>query len=95
MVFKLGLEAQKTWKRIEGYRLIPKVLQGITCIDGKFWKKGTGGIIMGKGMPRKNSHTQLLTYLLNDVRMLNEEIIREGCASHMTVSSNIKYQDRF
>ena len=35
MVFKLGLEAQKTWKRIKGYRLIPQVLQGITCIDGE------------------------------------------------------------
>jgi putative transposase len=35
MVFKLSLEAQKTWKKIKGYRLIPKVLEGVTCIDGE------------------------------------------------------------
>ncbi|HAR94571.1 MAG TPA: IS256 family transposase [Deltaproteobacteria bacterium] len=35
MVFKLALETQKTWKRIKGYRLIPKVLEGATCIDGE------------------------------------------------------------
>ena len=35
MVFKLGLEAQKTWKKIKGYRLIPLVLQGVTCINGE------------------------------------------------------------
>jgi transposase-like protein len=35
MVFKLVLEARKTWKKIKGYRLIPKVLEGATFIDGE------------------------------------------------------------
>jgi putative transposase len=35
MVFKLALEAQKTWKKIKGYRLIPKVLHGATFINGE------------------------------------------------------------
>lgn len=35
MVFKLVLETRKTWKRIKGYRLIPKALQGTTFIDGE------------------------------------------------------------
>jgi len=35
MVFKLVLETQKTWKKIKGYRLIPKVLQGTTFVDGE------------------------------------------------------------
>jgi putative transposase len=35
MVFKLVLETQKTWKRIKGYRLIPKVLDGETFVDGE------------------------------------------------------------
>jgi transposase-like protein len=35
MVFKLVLETKKTWKKIKGYRLIPKVLEGVTFIDGE------------------------------------------------------------
>jgi transposase-like protein len=35
MIFKLVLETQKTWKRIKGYRLIPKVLDGETFVDGE------------------------------------------------------------
>lgn len=35
MVFKLVLETRKTWKKIKGYRLIPKVLEGTTFIDGE------------------------------------------------------------
>ena len=35
MVFKLVLETRKTWKKIKGYRLIPKVLEGVTFIDGE------------------------------------------------------------
>jgi hypothetical protein len=35
MVFKLVLETKKTWKKIKGYRYIPKVLQGITFVDGE------------------------------------------------------------
>jgi transposase-like protein len=35
MVFKLVLETRKTWKKIKGYRLIPKVLQGTTFVDGE------------------------------------------------------------
>jgi len=35
MVFKLVLETKKTWKKIKGYRLIPKVIQGVAFIDGE------------------------------------------------------------
>ena len=35
MVFKLVLETRKTWKKIKGYRLIPKVLKGTTFINGE------------------------------------------------------------
>jgi len=35
MVFKLVLETKKTWKKIKGYRLIPKVLDGVIFIDGE------------------------------------------------------------
>ena len=35
MVFKLVLETKKTWKKIKGYRLIPKVLDGVTFVDGE------------------------------------------------------------
>jgi putative transposase len=35
MVFKLALEAQKTWKRLKGHNLIPLVLQKKVFIDGE------------------------------------------------------------
>eukprot|EP01106_Pelomyxa_sp_JSP_P007992 TRINITY_DN22972_c0_g1_i1.p1 TRINITY_DN22972_c0_g1~~TRINITY_DN22972_c0_g1_i1.p1 ORF type:complete len:362 (-),score=26.49 TRINITY_DN22972_c0_g1_i1:43-1128(-) len=35
MVFKLVKETEKTWKRIKGYQLIPKVLKGSRFIDGE------------------------------------------------------------
>ena len=34
MVFKLALEAEKTWKRIKGHHLISKVIAGIKFVDG-------------------------------------------------------------
>ncbi len=40
MVFKLVLETKKTWKKIKGYRLIPKVLEGMTFIDGELQDEG-------------------------------------------------------
>jgi transposase-like protein len=35
MVFKLVLETRKTWKKIKGYKLIPKVLEGRSFVDGE------------------------------------------------------------
>ncbi|NBJ14833.1 MAG: IS256 family transposase [Dehalobacter sp. 4CP] len=35
MVFKLALEAQKTWQKIKGYKLIPKVIEGAKFVDGE------------------------------------------------------------
>lgn len=35
MVFKLVKEAEKTWKKIKGYRLIPKVVRGVRFVDGE------------------------------------------------------------
>ena len=40
MVFKLTLEAQKTWKKIKGYKLIPHIIQGVRFVDGEM--EGTG-----------------------------------------------------
>ena len=34
MVFKLGREAEKRWRRINGYELIDKVIRGVTFKDG-------------------------------------------------------------
>ena len=35
MVFKLALEAQKTWKRIKGHQLIFKVIEGVKFVNGE------------------------------------------------------------
>jgi putative transposase len=35
MVFKLGVEAQKHWRRLNGSELIPKVVTGVRFIDGE------------------------------------------------------------
>ena len=35
MVFKLLYETRKTWKKLKGYRLIPKVLQGVIFVNGE------------------------------------------------------------
>lgn len=34
MVWKLCCQAEKTWKKLKGYKLIPKVIQGVFCKDG-------------------------------------------------------------
>jgi hypothetical protein len=35
MVFKLGVEAQKRWRRLNGSELIPKVVTGVIFLDGE------------------------------------------------------------
>ncbi|RPJ01221.1 MAG: IS256 family transposase [Deltaproteobacteria bacterium] len=40
MVFKLTEAAQKTWKRIKGHKLIPRVLDGATFLDGEIPGEG-------------------------------------------------------
>jgi transposase-like protein len=35
MVFKLCKQAEKTWKRIKGYRLIAKIIDGVRFVDGE------------------------------------------------------------
>ena len=35
MVFKLGLEAQKKWRRLNGHELIAKVIDGVRFVDGE------------------------------------------------------------
>ena len=34
MVFKLIMTAAKTWRRLKGDKLLPKVVEGVTFIDG-------------------------------------------------------------
>jgi hypothetical protein len=34
MVFKLGTEAQKRWRRLNGSELLAKVVTGIQFVDG-------------------------------------------------------------
>jgi len=51
MVFKLIFETKKVWKKIKGYKLIPKakVLEGIPFIDGELMDQGElGGIDNGR-----------------------------------------------
>jgi len=35
MVFKLGMEAQKRWRRLNGAELVAKVVSGVTFVDGE------------------------------------------------------------
>lgn len=35
MVFKLGLEAQKHWRRLNGHQLIAKVIEGVQFVNGE------------------------------------------------------------
>jgi len=35
MVFKLSLEAEKTWKKLKGHQLILKVIEGVKFVDGE------------------------------------------------------------
>ncbi len=35
MVYKLAMEAEKTWVRLRGYRLIPLVIDGVKFVDGE------------------------------------------------------------
>lgn len=39
MVFKLALEAEKTWHRLKGYKLLPLVLEGRRFVDGELEEK--------------------------------------------------------
>lgn len=34
MIWKMALEAQKKWRKIRGYKLIPKLIKGVKFIDG-------------------------------------------------------------
>jgi len=38
MVYKLSMEAEKNWRRLRGYKLIPKVIAGVKFIDGELKK---------------------------------------------------------
>ena len=35
MVWKLALEAEKTWRRLMGFKLIPLVMEGREFVDGE------------------------------------------------------------
>ena len=35
LVYKLSREAEKCWRRLDGYKLVPKVLAGIRYVDGE------------------------------------------------------------
>lgn len=39
MVFKLSLEAQKTWKKLKGHHLIGKVIEGVRFVDGEIMER--------------------------------------------------------
>lgn len=39
MVFKLCQEAEKSWQRLKGYKLIPFVMKGRVFIDGELRKE--------------------------------------------------------
>jgi hypothetical protein len=35
MVFKLVMEAEKTWKKLKGHKLICKVIEGVKFVNGE------------------------------------------------------------
>jgi len=39
MVFKLGLEAEKRWRRLNGHQLLAKVIEGVKFVDGVLEEK--------------------------------------------------------
>lgn len=39
MVFKLSLEAEKTWQKLKGHQLIAKVIEGVKFVDGEMMDK--------------------------------------------------------
>jgi putative transposase len=39
MVFKLGLEVQKHWRRLNGPELVAKVVTGVKFVDGEELKE--------------------------------------------------------
>lgn len=39
MVFKLSLEAERTWKRLKGHQLIAKVIEGVRFVDGEMMEE--------------------------------------------------------
>jgi len=42
MVFKLGLEAEKRWRRLNGHQLIAKVIEGVKFVDGDLSRLAAG-----------------------------------------------------
>jgi hypothetical protein len=48
MVFKLGLEAQKHWRRLEGFELIRKVVTGVRFVDGEEVDSSSGASPFGR-----------------------------------------------
>ena len=64
MVFKLGLEAQKHWRRLQGFELIQKVVTGVRFVDGEEQtQQAASSIILPKDAPLPD--TQLLTISQN------------------------------
>jgi putative transposase len=39
MVYKLAMEAQKTWRRLNGHELLAKVVEGINFVDGELLER--------------------------------------------------------
>jgi putative transposase len=40
MVCKLVYETRKTWHQMKGYRLIPRVLEGVSFVNGELPEEG-------------------------------------------------------
>jgi hypothetical protein len=56
MVFKLAKEAEKTWKKIKGYLLIPKVHERNEVHQRRSaGREGAGGLMMEMGYAKKPS----------------------------------------
>jgi hypothetical protein len=41
MVFKLAEQAQKHWRKLNGYKLISKIIEGVKFINGEIEKPET------------------------------------------------------
>lgn len=95
-------ESRKNKKALRDAKRTRKDIQTIIS-QGKEATKYVKGLVR-KGdiikiefdVQTRDRYKRLLGYVyLSDGRMLNEEIVKAGYASLMTIPPNVKYQDRF
>jgi micrococcal nuclease len=101
----IGIDAPETRKNRKAYKDSKRSNNDINAItsQGRLAKKYVNSLV-NKGaivaiqfdIEKRDRYRRLLGYVyLPDGRMLNDLIIRNGYASPLTISPNIKYKNRF